>query len=101
MINWNEYNIIEDKVKRTSDKLTQTNNVNEQLTIITDLFSWLNDNGQYILLDDETRKLKTKDKHIQTYITKWGIRFKIIKDIKYHKCTSCQMKILRGLLFKS
>ncbi len=93
MINWSEQKTIKNTIQKTSNKINEEHWINKKFVLISNLFSWLERNGGYVLVDTKIKKLKTKDKYIETYITRWGVKFQVIKDEKYHKCSKLQIKI--------
>lgn len=97
MIDWDEYKVIKDEIETTKENVDKEYFINRQFIIISNFFAWLEHNGGYVLINTDIKKLKTKDKYTETYITRWGIKFQVIKDMKYHKCSKLQIKILNNL----
>lgn len=54
-----------------------------QFSLLSDLFDWLNKNGGCVFLSEKRIQQKTQDKHIETYVAKYGIKFQVIT--KYEK----------------
>lgn len=67
-----------------------------QNSLISDLFKWLDDNGGCVFLSDKRIQQKTQNKHIETYIVKYGIRFQIITKYKKNslECIDRVIKVL-------
>ena len=93
-MDYEEFKVIGEAISSTAKTVNDSTVMSEKLILITDLFSWLTDNGQCVLLNEKTKRLKTQDNHIETYIAKWGIKFTITKIYKYNKCVDCRMQIL-------
>jgi len=94
-MDYEEFRMIGKAISTLAENVeAQKNNVDEQLIIITDFFSWLQNNGGYILADTKTKHLKTQSNHIETYMTKWKISFQIIKIYKSKKCVNYKVKVM-------
>lgn len=79
-----EYGKIEAQIKWTRDEMKRHYKGGViQYSLISDLFKWLDNNGGCVFLSDKKIQQKTQDKHIETYIAKYGIKFQIIS--KYEK----------------
>ena len=93
-MNEKEYETICNFIWNMEKEIKKTFNRTEKLTLIEELLAWLLDNGGCVLIKENKKRLKTKDKIIHTYITKWGIKFQIIKDFKYHKIHYAEIKMI-------
>lgn len=67
-----------------------------QINLLNDLFNFLNNNGGCAFLSEKEINQKTQDKHIETYIAKYGIKFQVIH--KYEKdSTKCINRLIKIL----
>ena len=89
-----EYETIYNHIWNTLIENEKTFNRNKKLMLKEELIEWLKHNGGCVLIKEDRKKLKTKDKIISTYMTKWGIKFQTTVDLKYHNVHSVQIKIL-------
>ena len=89
-----EYEMIYNYIKDMSYEINIIFNRNQRLLSIKELLEWLNQNGGCVLTNQVIKKLKTKDKLINTYIAKWGIKFQVIMDLKYNAVSDVQIKLL-------
>lgn len=93
MNDW-EYEVICNYIANMSIEIRKTFNRNKKLILVEELLDWLKNNGGYVLVKEDKKKLKTKDKIICTYIAKWGIKFKVTKDFKYNNIHYVKVKLL-------
>lgn len=93
-MNEKEYEIICNYIFNMSREIYRTFNRDKKLLMVEELLEWLKHNGGYVLIKEDEKRLKTKDKVISTYMTKWGIKFKVIKDFKYYKINYVEIKLL-------
>ena len=93
-MNKQEYELIYNNIVNMSYEIRKVFNRNERLAIANSLLDWLQNNGGCVLIKEDEKKLKTKNKTTYTYMTKWGIKFQVIKDIKYYKIHDVQIKLL-------
>lgn len=89
-----EYEKIYQYITNIAREVRITFNRNNKLMLTQELLEWLQNNGGYVLIKEDKKKLKTKDKVIRTYITKWGIKFQIIEDYKYYCLHYVEIKVL-------
>ena len=93
-MDYKEFKVIGEAIQSTINAVNNSTVMSDKLILITDLFSWLTDNGQCVLVTEKTKRLKTQDNHIETYMAKWGIKFTITKIYKYNKSVDCRMQML-------
>lgn len=96
-MDYNKFRKIGKQISWTRDKMKKHHKGGiVQFALLTDLFSWLNDNGGYVFLSEKRINQKTQNKHIETYITKYGIKFQVIN--KYEKdSVNCINRIIKIL----
>lgn len=93
-MNKQEYELIYNNIVNMSYEVHKVFNRNKKLAMTKELLDWLQNNGGCVLIKEDEKRLKTKNKTTYTYMTKWGIKFQIIKDVKYYNIHDVQIKIL-------
>lgn len=93
-MNEKEYETICNHIFNMSREVDKTFNRTKKLMVKKELLEWLKDNGGCVLIKEDKKKLKTKDKVIHTYMAKWGIKFQVIKEFKYHNISYVTVKLL-------
>lgn len=89
-----EFEVICNYITNMSREVRITFNRNDKLMLTKELLEWLQNNGGYVLVKEDRKKLKTKDKVIRKYIAKWGIKFQIIEEYKYNNVDNVDIKLL-------
>lgn len=89
-----EYEKICNYIWNMKREIEITFNRDEKLMLKEELIEWLKNNGGCVLVKEDKKRLKTKDKIVSTYIAKWGIKFQTIEDFKYYKVHYVQIKLL-------
>jgi len=96
-MDYNDFRKIGTQISWTRDKMKQhSKGGTVQFALLSDLFDWLNKNGGCVFISKKNIHQKTQDKKIETYMTKYGIRFQIISKYEKNslKCIDRLIKIL-------
>ena len=92
-----EFVMIGEKIKETESKMKEYYKGGIiQHALLSDLFNWLGKNGGCVFLNRKTKQLKTQRNVTENYITKYGIRFKIISSYRDNplQCVDLKIKLL-------
>ena len=93
-MNETEYEMICNYIWNMEREIYITFNRDEKLMLKEELIEWLKNNGGCVLVKEDKKRLKTKDKIIRKYIAKWGIKFQTTEEYKYHNVHYVQIKLL-------
>ena len=89
-----EYEIICNYIWNMAREIEITFNRDKRLMLKEELIEWLKNNGGCVLVKEDKKRLKTKDKIIRKYIAKWEIKFQTTEEYKYHNVHNVQIKLL-------